>query len=293
MLISIIRPIERGGPYYQLLFKMPGYLNSIYHESKSGGHLHLEDGKVHEIRIELKDAYGNKTNLVFKVRYQPGDKENPVLSGKMFYPGMVDGFEAADAAFYLGEKCLYDSAHLEYREIPGEGADLVSAIHQFGSSLIPLADSMTVRIKLSNRVNLKQNVLLQWTDGEDFEVKKPEWMGDWATASFWNFGNFRLVLDTVPPVISVPGIVENANLQRSSRIVVIIRDNYRKIKNFRATIDGKWLMFSNDKAQAFIYHFDEHCKPGRHELKIYVEDEAGNSASAFTSLYKIAANYET
>jgi hypothetical protein len=272
---------QRGGPYYQLLFKMPGYLNSIYHESKSGGRLHLEDGKIHEIRIELKDAYGNKTNLVFKVRYQSENQENPVLPGKIFYPGMMDGFETTDAAFYLGEKCLYDSAHLVYHEIPGMGGvDVVSAIHQFGSSQIPLADSMTVRIKLSGKANLKRNILIQWIDGEDFEVKKPEWMGDWATAGFWSFGNFRLVLDTVPPVISVPGVVENANLQRSSRIVVLIRDNYRKIKNFRATIDGKWLMFSNDKAQAFIYHFDEHCKPGRHELRIYAEDEAGNSASA-------------
>lgn len=271
---------QRGGPYYQLLFRMPGYLNSIYHVSKSGGRLHLEDGRVHEIRIELKDAYGNKSDLVFKVRYHPEKKENQAPSGKIFYPGMVDGFETTNAAFYLGEKCLYDSAHLSYQEIPAEGADMVSAIHQFGNPQIPLADSMTVRIKLSGQLNLKQNVLMQWKEGKDFEVKKPKWLGDWATDSFWSFGNFGLVLDTIPPVISIPGIVENANLQRSSRIVVLIQDNYKKIKNFRATIDGKWLMFSNDKAQAFIYHFDEHCKQGRHELKIYAEDEAGNSSSA-------------
>ncbi|HEY4937065.1 MAG TPA: M23 family metallopeptidase, partial [Puia sp.] len=34
---------ERGGPYYQLLFKMPGYSHSIYREAKTGEHLHLED----------------------------------------------------------------------------------------------------------------------------------------------------------------------------------------------------------------------------------------------------------
>jgi hypothetical protein len=37
-------------------------------------------------------------------------------------------------------------------------------------------------------------------------------------------------------------------------------------------------MFTNDKAKAFIYHFDEHCKQGKHELKIYAEDEAGNAS---------------
>ncbi len=47
---------EQGGPYYQLLFKMPGYNHSIYQESNPGGIIHLEDGQIHEIRIELKDA---------------------------------------------------------------------------------------------------------------------------------------------------------------------------------------------------------------------------------------------
>jgi murein DD-endopeptidase MepM/ murein hydrolase activator NlpD len=270
---------ERGGPYYQLLFKMPGYEHSIYKEGKTGGYLHLEDGNLHDIRIELKDAYGNKSILAFKARYQPEENVNIDYPGKTFYPGMMDGYESPEAAFYLGEKCLYDSLHIVYQQTTGQGKDIVSAFHQFGSTLVPLADTMTVRIKLSKPVVEKQHVLLQWIDGQDFEVKKPEWQGDWATASFRNFGNFRLVLDTEPPLIRVPGVIENANLQRSSRMVVFVEDNYRKIRNFRATLDGKWLMFTNDKARAFIYHFDEHCKQGKHELIIYAEDEAGNPAS--------------
>jgi hypothetical protein len=87
-----------------------------------------------------------------------------------------------------------------------------------------------------------------------------------------------LINDTEPPAISFPGIIENANLERSSRIAVVVHDNYKKIKNFRATLDGRWLLFSNDKARAFIYYFDEHCPSGKHELKISVEDEAGNGA---------------
>jgi hypothetical protein len=272
---------ERGGPYYQLLFKMPGYKHSIYQELAPGGYIHLEDGRSHQIRIELKDVYGNVSNLEFKVRYQPAGTMNSVFSGKMFYSGMLDGFESANAAFYLGEKCLYDSSHLDYRESPGEGGDMVSSLHQFGTTKIPLADSMTVRIKLTNPASQKQRILMQWTDGGDFEVRKPEWLGDWATASFRNFGNFSLVLDTLPPVIRIPGVVENANLQRSSRIAVLVQDNYKKIKNFRATLDGNWLLFSNDKARAFIYHFDDHCRPGKHELKIYAEDEAGNGSFLF------------
>ena len=54
-------------------------------------------------------------------------------------------------------------------------------------------------------------------------------MGHGQFPQFWKI---RLVLDTVPPVIRIPGIVENANLQRSSRIAVLVQDNYKKIKSF-------------------------------------------------------------
>jgi len=292
---------ERGGPWYQLLFKMPGYKHSIYRESIPGGNIHLEDGQVHEIRIELKDAYGNSSSLVFKVKYEapilrnetpenlrneasqngrnePPQNAKPVLPGKVFYPGMLDGYEAPNAAFYLGPDCLYDSLHIVYQETAATGPDRVSALHHVGTTEVPLADTMTVRIKLSGLVAEKEHVLMIWENKEDYDVKKPAWLGDWATATFQRFGNFSLVLDTVPPIIRIPGTVENANLQRSSRIAVVVTDNYEKIKNFRATLDGKWLLFSNDKAKAFIYHFDEHCPPGRHELKIYAEDEAGNAS---------------
>src|SRR5450432_4868925 len=119
---------ERGGPYYQLLFKMPGYANSIYKEGKTGGCLHLEDGNMHDIRIELKDAYGNKSILAFKARFQPEEKVNIVYPGKTFYPGMMDGYESPEAAFYLGEKCLYDSLHIDYLQTTGQGKDIVSDV---------------------------------------------------------------------------------------------------------------------------------------------------------------------
>jgi hypothetical protein len=271
---------ERTEAWYQLLFKMPGYYHSIYREASPGGDVHLEDGKLHEIKIEIKDAYGNASNLVFHVRYEPEGKPNPSYPGKVFYPGVLDGFESPDAAFYLGANCLYDSLHIAYQEVSAEGKDIVSALHHFGTTEVPLADTMTVRIKLSAPVNQKDRVIMEWINGADFEVKKPEWLGDWATGSFRSFGFFRLVLDTEPPLIRFPGVTENANLQRSSRIAVLVTDNYKKIKNFRATLDGKWLLFSNDKARAYLYHFDEHCPAGKHELKIYAEDEAGNGASA-------------
>ncbi len=79
---------EKGGPYYQLLFKMPGYKHSIYREAKQGGYIHLEDGKLHEIRIELRDAYGNISNLSFNAQYQPEKMKAPCTPERCFIPAI-------------------------------------------------------------------------------------------------------------------------------------------------------------------------------------------------------------
>ncbi len=113
-----------------------------------------------------------------------------------------------------------------------------------------------------------------WHDKTD--VTKATMKEDWYSAQFKSFGNFELLSDDVPPVI-LCSFHENANLSRASQIVVTPKDNNESIKKFRAELDGKWLRFTNDKGRSFIYKFDEMCSKGNHELKISVQDEAGNT----------------
>ncbi|HYH14227.1 MAG TPA: Ig-like domain-containing protein, partial [Flavisolibacter sp.] len=77
---------------------------------------------------------------------------------------------------------------------------------------------------------------------------------------------------TVPPTINTPP----TDLSRATRLVFTPKDNFNEIKSFRAELDGQWLRFTNDKGKVWIYKFDEKFPPGEHELKVTVEDEAGN-----------------
>jgi hypothetical protein len=67
-----------------------------------------------------------------------------------------------------------------------------------------------------------------------------------------------------------------ADLSKASRIVFTPTDNFNAIRSFRAEVDGQWLRFTNDKGRTWIYGFDEHFPSGEHQLKVTVEDEAGN-----------------
>ncbi|GAC1424523.1 MAG: M23 family metallopeptidase [Chitinophagaceae bacterium] len=269
-----------GGPFLQQLFELPGYLNSIYKTVKGDGAIDISDGAVHDIRIYVKDAYNNTSLLVTKVKYSGSPSLLPAPTGKKFYPLMLDGFEATGCEFYIGEHCLYDSVHIVYKNAVAALPDVVSAVHTIGAAYIPLQDSMIVRIRPTIFLdsNKRNHVVMQRFAGNKKDVQKVEWQKDWGEAKFRDMGNFQLLLDETPPVIVPVGFKDGANMSRASRIIFIIKDNLGVFKNFRAELDGKWLRFTNDKGKSFVYIFDEKCGPGKHSLRVSVEDEAGNLA---------------
>ena len=308
-----------GGPFLQQLFYLPGYpFPSIYRIPGSGGSvdpaavrsdtmqrsgiaarssngfIDLSDGRDHQLTIHVLDNWGNAAWLGFTVRYRPGaaadaDSAAGAETAKRFYPGMVDGLETADYAFYLGEKSLYDSVGIgaTVSGFPGSGLSLpggLSPVCTIGARWIPLLDPVLVRLHLPDKSAIEpaeraagtDRIVMVCFNGADKDVVRPEWQGSWASARFHQFGNFQLVYDSVPPVITAIGPLEGADLSRASRIALNVRDNLGTLRGFRAELDGQWLCFTNDKGLAYIYKFDEHCRRAAHTLKVSVEDAAGN-----------------
>jgi hypothetical protein len=205
---------------------------------------------------------------------------------------MVDGLELPDCAFYLGEKSLYDSATIGSTVVgyPGWGKSLgggVSSTFAIGEPWIPLLDPVLVRIRYTRPVppdsmadkglaSSVDHIVMVCFNGADRDIQRPEWRQGWASARFGEFGDFQLVDDRTPPVITPLQPLDNADLGRARRIAFSVKDDLGSIRDFRAELDGAWLCFTNDKAKAYIYTFDEHCPAGRHTLKVSVEDAAGN-----------------
>ncbi len=290
-----------GGPFVQRLFLMPGYPAPTIYASPAGqpttGVLDLGDGKVHRLRVEVKDTYGNTSLLEYQVKYDPSLSAAagaPVTPpGKLFYPGMVDGIDTTGCSFFLGEKSLYDSVWLSATQVglPGSGHSLsggVSATYAIGAPWVPLLEPVLVRLSLlhDNRPNdalavsgptaINDHIVMVCTNGSQRDVQRVEWHDGWASARFRGFGNFQLVEDTIAPVITPLQPMEGAHLGLAPRIAFSVKDNLSGIRHFRAELDGAWLCFTNDKNLAYIYKFDSHCLPGRHTLTVTAEDVAGN-----------------
>lgn len=276
-----------GGPYVQHLSRLAGYPQGVYKDIKSDGVIMLTDDSVHNVRIEVKDSYGNTSLVRLKVKrgiVGSGKKYGTtgLYEGQSFHPGFVNVFEKEDIQVTLSQRDLYDSTRFTYSKIPaGMLGKFAGDIHRVHTAAVPVHGFFRIRIKPGFIVpaHLENCMIIQRKWGGKMDVAKAKKEGEWYEARFRNFGDFQLMADTIPPTITAVGIKENANLARAGSISFVVKDNSDEFKNFRAELDGKWLRFTNDKGRKFTYKFDEHCLPGQHELKVRIEDEAGNETS--------------
>jgi hypothetical protein len=273
-----------GGPFIEHLSRLPGYPQGVYKDFSGDGVIELSDDNLHQLKIVVKDPYRNTSILNFKIK-KGIDREREVTKDaasiynkQEFHPGFVNIFDGEDLQLILKPEDLYDSFAFVHTKIMVPSPLAYSAIHSVESGLVPVHGDFTLRIKADRPVpaSLRDRMLIKRTWGPKTEVVKATGEGEWFTAEFKSFGNFELIADDEPPVIT-GGFHDNANLSKASRIIFIPKDNNKEIKNFSAELDGKWLMFTNDKGRAFIYIFDEKCSRGNHELIISVQDEAGNT----------------
>lgn len=263
-----------GGPWVQHLSRLPGYTNGIYKEVSGDGVIDISDKETHQIKIGVLDTEGNETVIGFALKSTGQSTAVDISGADIFRPGYVNVYEDNNLSFFLGENQLYDSVHFMVSKIAGTHTGAVA--YRLHGGEVPVHTYYNLRIKNNNAANPGRMVMKRWWGSKDDYAKAEQEPGGWFRSSFKALGNVELYVDETPPTITPVGFKDGMNAAKLNRIAFVIRDETDELQNFRAELDGKWLRFSNDKGKTFIYKFDEHCPPGAHELKISVEDCAGN-----------------
>lgn len=276
-----------GGSYLQLLNQLPGNTSDIYKELPGKYAVSINDYDEKKCRLEVKDADGNISELEFTV--QSDDLSPAVInsSANRVVPNIVNVKEGPGWQLYFPDNCFYDEFDLKVSAVASAAPNAFSAVFNFNTPAVPVQDTFYVRIKPSKAVpeSLKDKLIIQKIVKQKKDVQKAVWVRDYLQGEFREFGTYTLLADDVPPQILAYGIKNGGSVTALKKIVISVKDNYEEIKNFRAELDGKWLMFSQ-RGNTFTYRMDERFAPGRHQLKISVQDEAGNSSVSLFELIR-------
>jgi murein DD-endopeptidase MepM/ murein hydrolase activator NlpD len=278
-------PYKARGISLQHLSPLPGAREVAYHYADDGI-IHLNDTAYHNVRIEIKDANGNKSVINLRAKFDPllAKSYEPAFEERLL-PNNVNVFETESFEVFTTEKSIYDTAVIHFNANESGEAHSISPVFTFMNANIPAHDAMTFRIKPSIYINevSRNHIVIKNQSGNRVFIQKAVWQKDWVSSTFRQFGTFQAFVDDEPPLINNPPSRVSVN----SRIAFTPTDNFHSIRSFRAEIDGQWLRFSNDKGRSWIYYVDEKFPSGEHELKVTVEDEAGNVTERTWKVKKI------
>jgi hypothetical protein len=271
-----------GGVWLQHLSQFPGDRSSVYKKTGGDGVIMLKDTVVYPVSIQVNDAAGNSANLQFFIQHddslaheQTRDTVSTYLVPNHNNEIIKQGFE-----MFLPENLLYDTVKLFYFRSNAGVYSSVSPSFQVNDASVPLHGDALVKIKPDKTISpeWKDKIVIQRTSGRS-TLKKARWDGEWLSASFDDFGTFQCYTDLIPPQINELGRGDTVDLSPATRIIFTPTDNFGIIKSFRAELDSQWIRFTNDKSRNWIYKFDERCPFGVHQLKVIVEDLAGNTTT--------------
>ena len=280
----------RNNRWIHKLFLQPGNKMDIYQTNASKGSLRLEDGKIHTVKIVVSDAFNNSNTLTFKLL----SKNSPLIFTQkpytaLFYSNSSNKFENDEVKIQLPEGSLYDNLKFEY-QANEKKKPFYSKLHQIHNQYVAIHNSYTLSLKsrpVPSNLQSKSLIAMVSPAGKLSSVGG-EYTDGWVTAHPRSFGNFAVVLDTIPPVIRAISIRENKVLLDKSKIEFKISDNLSGVEVYDGEIDGKWVLFEYDaKTETLSFKIDTtRIQAGKkHTLYLKVADERKNKSEYRANFY--------
>jgi len=266
----------------------------IYDGLKNNGILPFDDGKVHWMKLIVKDFAGNSNELMFKINsLKPNDLPVTMTNAKnenMYMDCLSKNeFKKEDIEIILPEKCLYDDIYFNYSKSSDQKFHF-SPVHQIHSNTTPLHKSIELKIKINNAPDslTSKLVAVNINEKEKISFTNSYYENGWVIAQTRQFGNYTITIDSISPTIKSVFAMPKSNtidLKKVKKIQFYITDNLSGVNKYSAFIDEKWVLMEHDaKNNLFTIILPSDIKSGTHKVIINAIDKKENSASLKFSL---------
>ncbi len=244
------------------LFVDPNNKLSVYKTMVNRGEINLQDTLTHDIEITASDAYGNKSNLRFKIKAQSVLTPSDTFDDKCFryFPFQKENIFSTDSfKLLVPSNALYKDLCLKYSEKPRRQG-FNSKIYQVGDSSTPFQFPFEISIKPQGlTLALMEKALVVRLDNNYANSIGGTIEKGFIKGKTYIMGSFAVTLDTTPPRISVAhGFSTYYQRIKKTYIAFRITDNLSGIRDYNGYINGEWALFEYDaKRDLMIHQLDE------------------------------------
>lgn len=265
---------------YQRTEVDPNNKLSIYRYVKNNGILYFDDSDVHELEYVVKDYMGNVSRLPITIKTMPftDPPGSPPAGGATFFSiSKNNRFTAGNIEIELPGSSLYRDIWFEF-DTAAMPDDACSQIYRLHNDRTPLHRYYSVKIIPERLPRDKDKLLLARINGDGkYIFEGGKWEDGAITASIRSFGDYTILIDSIPPEIHSVNIASGIISPGRETVKLKIRDELSGIGSYRATLNGEWLLMEYDaKNNLLFYRIDERLKNGENDFRLLVTDNRGN-----------------
>ena len=247
---------------------------SIYDKAKGNGIINVENKLTYNIGINISDVKGNKRNLFIPIVGNESQLPETTVaqdSPHHVIPSQPFTYRNNVVTVSIPKNAVYEPVSLQIKDLPENCI-------QIHDDSVPLHKYMTITFPLKNHPLPKQTYVGSFKD-----YNRPKYVGakinnNVLSARTRTFGKFGVFLDTIPPRVKAINFYDKKWISNHKTLRVSIADAQTGIKNYKATINGKFALMEYDYKRALlVYNFEDGIStPGENKLKVQVEDNVGN-----------------
>lgn len=274
---------------FQKTYKHPLNKLSIYKKLTNDGSITIKKGYNYTVEIIAKDIVGNTSKIKIPIVGRDSNvlyKEKKDTTNYYINKNKFTKFFLKNVSVAFPKNTFYDNIYLDL--------SIKDSIVQIHNSSVPLNKRFTITFDVSKYTEKEKQQLyianLEYPRYPRYQFTRKKDSTFFTTSK--TLGDYSLLIDKESPQVNVLYFKNNQWISNSKTIQVKVSDKGSGIKDWRATIDGEWvLMEYNHKKRILTYNFNDKKLVGsKHIFNIVVSDNVGNTNTVSTTFFRKQLN---
>lgn len=259
---------------------------SLYNNVINNGYITIYDSTASVFKAKIRDFKGNETNLDITIKGShqlPNDVTNEKKSQHYIQHDREAELEQDNVKVSFYKNTFYDSFFIDFNV-----KNDTLTLHE---PKLPVKKNFKISYDITNykEEDLKQLYiaeLIGWNNWASYSPTKRK--GNTLNTYTKDLGTYVLARDTISPTIKAINFKTGSWLSKYRYLKIKINDIDTGISNYRATINGKWILMEyNYKNKTLTYDFnDAIIAEIKNNLKVIVTDNVGNSTTFETTFFR-------
>ena len=259
---------------------------SMYNNVVDDGYIITEDSTASVYKLRVSDYKGNDTWVTIPISGKKSNtiKREPRKSTQHFiYANQSNVLEKDNISVYIPSNTFYDDFFIDFN-----AKNDTLTLHE---STVPAQKNFTISFDISRYQEKDKDKLfiarkIGYKDFVTYSSTKRK--GNILSSSTKTLGTYTLSTDVDSPKIRPLNFQDGKWLSKYRYLKMKITDDVSGIKNYRTTINGKWILMEYDyKKNSLIYDFNDNIiSETKNNLKIIVTDNVGNSSTFEATFFR-------